>query len=260
VCKNFVGVLVSERETSTLAAIARCKSWYCDECSVINRKRWRAVLYSYVNNHPDFTWCFFTLTAHKKAHNSVDPARYTLLNIQRAWDRLVKRMKRKFGRFEYVRAYEKHESGCYHLHAIATFHFDDITQRNEGTDDEYPDSNWLRENATNLGLGYMTSADNLRVAIASVGYVTKYMVKSLNRDRESWGRVRRIQTSRGIKYNEKNVTPGEAWELRPHLTLSDLDTAIKLCRPIILLSDGGKELSYDNFLLGDTYPHVDSVS
>lgn len=248
-CKNFVGVLVAHTGEKRLAAIARCKSWYCEECAKMNTKQWRAAITDYINKNPDKVWCFFTLTAHRNAKT----AEYSLKNIQRAWDRLIKRLKRKYGAFEYVRVYEKHQSGRYHLHAIASFHFGDIVRRNRGKKSEYTDSPTLRKIATNLGLGYMTSADDLNIAFRAVSYATKYMTKQMQEDREEWGRVRRIQTSRGIKYKSEKASEYD-WVLHSAIFLPDLQQSILDGIPIILLNEDGRELTYDDFLNSNYYP------
>lgn len=178
-CPNFSAVLLTETEDGQKLAVAgRCKMWDCEYCAKKNRAKWAAVLIDYVNKS-ETSWSWFTLTAHRNAHNSIDPAQYTLTNIKSAWDALMKRMKRKYGAFQYCRVYEKHKSGAFHVHAIRQYEFDDITTRNKGQENEYNDSDWLRKTATDLGLGYMTHADNIGRAKAGLvsWYVVKYMTK-----------------------------------------------------------------------------------
>ena len=249
-CQNYTSALVSDNTDKVLVIDARCKSWFCPECAKLNQKRWRAVLIDYINKHPDYVWCFFTLTAHEKAKDS----QYSLTNIRRAWDRLVKRLKRKYGKFQYVRVYEKHQSGRYHLHAIASFHFEDIVTRNRGKPTAYTDSPTLRKMARSLGLGYMTSADDLNAAIASVGYVTKYMTKMFARDREAWGRIRRIQTSQDIHYTSPKSESEYQWKMVSAVFVKDFYHYINQNKPVILLSHGSIELSTDHFLEYPYYP------
>lgn len=242
-CPNFKGALVgTDASGKRVATIARCKSWYCPPCAEKNKKRWLAVLLNYINTHHGTGWAWFTLTAHENTHE--ETGEYSLKNISQMWDRLIKRMKRKYGKFQYCRVYERHESGAFHLHCIASFTFDDLVVRNEGKKNEYKDSPWLRSNARGLKIGYMTHADNLegketgRVAF----YATKYMVKLEDAERPLWGRVRRIQTSRGIKY--KSVSPSAyIWKLKSGLYLRD----VAFGREGVFLINEGKVLDLDYF-------------
>jgi len=217
----------------------------------MNRAKWAAVLIDYINNSKT-EWSWFTLTAHQNAHRTSDKGRYTLLNLQRAQDALMKRMRRNYGNFEYCRVYEKHKSGAYHLHAIRSGQFDDIVTRNRGKKDkggvsrEYNDSAWLRSTAKELGLGYMTHADNVPRGKAGVvaWYAVKYMTKFESTDFKG---VRRIQTSRGIKYNQ----PSEYdWTIKSGLYLHDL----KLGEQNYFLLNEGRELNLDDFDASHVWP------
>lgn len=244
VCEKYKGALIGTHPNGKrVAAQVRCKSWYCPPCAAKNKERWTAVLLDYINSHHGGGWCWFTLTAHEKSHE--ESGEYSLYNLARSWDRLIKRMRRKFGKFEYCRIYEKHKSGAYHLHAIRSGEWGDLIKRNEGKDGEYSDSPWLRSNARNLGMGYMTHADNLesgKTALA-IYYVIKYMICLEEQNRESWGRVRRIQTSRGIKYTSKHKKSEYVWEMKSGVYLKDL----RLGHESIYLINEEKTLDLDYF-------------
>ena len=245
-CPNFSAVLLTTtNEGINLAAAGRCKMWDCEFCAKKNSAKWAAVLIDFIRKSGT-SWSWFTLTARASAHKSVDPARYTLDNLKNAWDRLMKRMKRKFGKFEYCRVYEKHKSGAYHLHCIGQFHFDDIRTRNEGKPNAYKDSDWLRRQAVDLKLGYMTHADNIGRSKAGLvaWYVVKYMTKI---DKESFAGVRRIQTSRGIKYNQQSDL---VWKIKSGLYLEDL----LLSDSDYYLINEGRTLSTDDFLTEYAWP------
>lgn len=243
-CPNYAAAfLTTTPDGKKLAVAGRCKQWTCAFCAEKNRAKWTAVLIDHVNKSKD-SWSWFTLTAHSSAHKSVNPARYTLLNIRNAWDKLIKRMRRKYGKFEYCRVYEQHKSGAFHVHCIRQGVFDDIVVRNEGKENEYSDSVWLRSVAKELKLGYMTHADNIGRAKAGLVafYVVKYMTKL--ESMEDWHGVRRIQTSRGIKYN----TPSEyTWKIKSGLYLDDLNTS----GDNWYLINEGRELNSDDF--NETY-------
>lgn len=242
-CPKMTGALIGTHSTGKrVATRVRCKSWYCPVCATQNKKQWTAVLLEYINTHLGTGWCWFTLTAHEDSHE--ETGEYSLLNLTRSWDRLIKRMKRKYGKFEYCRVYEEHKTGAYHLHAIRSGNWDDLIERNPGTDESYMDSPWLRKNARNLGQGYMTHADNLEAANSALAiyYVIKYMVKLNEQSKKGWGRVRRIQTSRGIKY--KTASRSEySWELKSGVYLRDL----RFGRESIFLLNDGKTLDLDYF-------------
>lgn len=257
-CPKFKGVLVSRNsDNKKIAVVASCKSWYCPRCAKQNRARWSAVLLDHINKSECKTWSWFTLTAHEKSHEA--SGEYSLKNIARMWDRLIKRMRRRYGKFEYCRVYERHQSGAYHLHCITGFHWDDLVDRNENFPDreKMMDSPWLRSNARNLGVGYKTHADNIKSEKSGVVafYVTKYMVKMDEKLKNSWGRVRRIQTSRGIKYN--NLEKSEyVWSLKSGLYLNDVDL---IHNESYYLINEGRLLDLDDFEKHHVWPPDEPV-
>ena len=247
-CPNFQSAFTTtDNAGKRLAVAGRCKGWGCPYCAPKNRAKWTAVLIDYVNKS-DTDWCWFTLTAHKNAHRTSHKGKYTLLNIRRAWGALVKRMRREYGFFEYCRIYEKHQSGAYHLHCIRQGSWGDITRRNRGKKSEYSDSIWLRKNATSLGLGYMTHADNIKKHKAGIiaFYVVKYMTK-IETGNSDWEGTRRIQTSRGIKYN----LPSEyTWEMHSGLYVKDILVGGKT----VYLLNEKRILDSDYFLEHNAWP------
>jgi len=247
-CPHFKAALTTTTEDGQKIAVAgRCKQWSCPYCAKRNRDRWLAVLLDHINKSRT-SWSWFTLTAHRNAHRSNDNARYTLLNISRAWDRLIKRMRRKYGQFEYCRVYEHHKSGAYHLHAIRQYEWDDLTRRNVGKENEYSDSAWLRKTAANLGMGYMTHAENIGRAKAGVTafYVVKYMTQL--DDKVAFSGVRRIQTSRGIKYGS---TSEYTWDFKSGLYLDQLN--LNSDDNFFLINEGRK-LCTDDFETSHVWP------
>lgn len=222
-CPNFLAALTTTNDKGQKIAVAgRCKQWSCKFCARKNREKWQAVLLDYINKS-DQDWCWFTLTSHRNAHKTSRRGVYSLLNIKNAWDRLTKRMRRKYGHFEYCRVYEKHKSGAFHLHCIRSGAWDDLTTRNRGKKSAYEDSKWLRKTAASLGMGYMTHADNIerKKRGVVVFYVAKYMVKLEGNGGDDWRGVRRIQTSRGIKYNQPSENK---WEFKSGLYERELLT------------------------------------
>lgn len=153
-------------------------------------------------------WSFWTITMPSHLHRLETPekrAKFSLLRIRSNWDRFMKYMKRKYGKFQYVRVFETHESGCLHIHFLASFHVpkEDYRTANVGTKEEYGYSSDLKDAIFLVyNFGKMHSVQNLpeNDFARTVGYVTKYMTKEDDFVSKylSTTRVRRIQSSQGI--------------------------------------------------------------
>lgn len=196
-CENFKALAVQKTEIDHTREIIRlrCKQWTCPYCASKNREIWRAKLIHHISVRKG-DWCWFTLTAHGKKRG----AEKSLANLRGAWDTVMKRMKRKYGDFEYARIYEKHADGSYHIHAIASFNFDDLRYRISRKDKTRTSiSSWLQKTAWELGIGMYTHADNIVQNELHSGYVasyiTKYIVKLDTSTKSELGRIRHIQTS-----------------------------------------------------------------
>lgn len=201
----------------------RCKMWTCEYCAKINRAMWRAKLIHHINITQG-QWGWFTLTAHRYARGE----QKSLNNLRGAWDALIKRMKRKYGKFSYARVYEKHKDGSYHIHAICSFYFNDLRfrkSRKTGVETSY--SHWLQKTAWELGIGMYTHAENVVLGEFHSGYVasyvTKYIVKLDASTKSELGRVRHIQTSQNwiIKEFERS----ETWQLTHGIYYDDIKGA-----------------------------------
>lgn len=198
----------------------RCKMWTCEYCAAVNRQMWRAKLIHHIH-HTGGCWAWFTLTAHRYTRGE----QKSLNNLRGAWDTLIKRMKRKYGKFSYARIYEKHKDGSYHIHAICSFAFDDITMRTarkSGKKTSY--SRWLKKTAWELGLGMYTHAANIESGELHSGYVasyiTKYIVKLTPEIKSEFGRVRHIQTSQN--WIVKEFGSDESWSVKSGIYWDDV--------------------------------------
>lgn len=250
-CPNFQSLLVGIDGEKLLIVRTRCKMWTCPHCATINQKMWRARIIQHISENNHLNWTWFTLTAHSKKRGLA-----SLASIRRAWDTLIKRMKRKYGKFQYCRVFERHLDGSYHLHAIASFHFNDIKERksrSDGTKTKY--SVWLKKNASELKLGYYTHADDILTTHAGyiASYVTKYMTKLSDIAKEEYGRVRRIQVSQGWTKWQKDIGEKMVWQLEGGIFEQDLDNARRADVYYVDLNTGEK-LSYDNFSEHIVYP------
>jgi len=247
-CENFKALLTTVNDGERWLVRARCKQWTCAYCARVNAKVWQARIIKHVNNH-DLQWSWFTLTAHSKKQTPET----SLKNLRSAWEALVKRIKRKFKQVEkvhYVRVYERHKSGAYHLHCIISVHFDDIRIRTSKKGKKTSYSAWLAKAAKDLKIGYYTHAANFDGHHAGyiAGYVAKYMTKQTPEDSR---RVRMIQASQG--WTNEKLASDYNWRVWNNYTVYDLKLDLANCVDVIDLSTGN-QLSYDDFLQSDYYP------
>lgn len=185
---------------------------------------WRAKLIHHIHETRG-NWSWFTLTAHRYARGE----QKSLNNLRGACDSLIKRMKRKYGKFSYARIYEQHEDKSYHIHAIASIHFDDIAIRKSRTSDKKTSySRWLKKTAWELGTGMYTHAENIALNELHSGYVasyiTKYIVKLSPELKQEFGRVRHIQTSQNWIVRE--FTSEDSWQLTHGIYYDDVIGAL----------------------------------
>ena len=177
-------------------------------------------------------WSFWTITMPSwihKASTDEKRAKLSLFRIRDNWDKFMKFMKRKYGRFEYVRVFETHQSGCLHIHFLASFHVDasDYRTAHEGSPKEYSYCASLKDAIkVTYNFGEMHSVINLPSDdfAKAVGYATKYMTKEDDFVTKYLGktRVRRIQTSRKIGAVPKSKGEYE-WEISIGITKWDID-------------------------------------
>ena len=249
-------LLQSVSDDTRLLARTRCKQWTCPHCAEINRKQWRARIIDHINNKPitipyrNNVWTWFTLTAHSRMRG----AERSIANLRNAWDTLSKRMHRKFGAFDYIRVFEKHKDGTYHIHGIASFHFGDIRVRKHRDGRETKYSAWLQKNARDLSLGRYTHADDISPdhhAGYVAAYVTKYLTKISPAMDKALGRVRHIQASQSWPALPR-TTSGE-WQATPgYYDIEFLnDIAVGIAAKDI---NTGEFITYDAFVENYVYP------
>ena len=217
ICPRFhnVATTVIDKSGNKTRLLIRlgCKQWQCPVCYKRNRDLWRHHLMKKISELGG-SWSFWTITMPKwihKASNEEKRAKLSLIRIRDNWDKFMKFMKRKYGKFEYVRVFETHESGALHMHFLASFHIpdDDYRTAHKGTKEEYSYSASMKDVIkVNYNFGEMHACLNLpdNDFAKTVGYVTKYMTKEDDFVAKYLGRmrVRRIQTSRKIGAVPKN--------------------------------------------------------
>lgn len=165
-----------------------CQRWNCESCGARNAKRWIARIIKGCNTHAD-DWYFCTITADEKwrgKHSS-------LLNLRRNWPKLRKRLARlakKHGvALVYVRVWEAHKDGSFHMHLITNF---PVEER------------WLKDNSKTSGMGYQAKSEKAKNPGQVAGYISKYMVKSLPNATHYPKGARRIEVSENwVRWNKK---------------------------------------------------------
>jgi len=176
----------------------RCKLWSCEPCANINRLLWQARIgygYEYYNLIGIDGWRMLTITSHPRARTFEQ-----CLHIwKNAWTRLSSRMRNQCPKFRYVLLPELHKDDRLHWHMVAS---GDITQR------------WLKDNSAACGLGYMAESTKIRETMEAIGYVSKYVSKSIYQTK--WpSNMRRISTSQkwpGLPTDENFKEYDVDWE------------------------------------------------
>lgn len=169
----------------------------------------------------------------------------SLENLKVGFDKLRKRLKRRFGDIEYVRVYEEHESGAIHLHALISADFGDYKQRPDGS--WY--SPWLAKQAKQLGLGWRTHAELATGNPAQVAtYIGKYMTKQSKSFAALTKKTKRIATTQGFAKAEADNE--YQWVVRSLITDDDL---FRDGRPWLDLTTKS-QITLDDFTDGEIYP------
>jgi len=190
-CPNFRALMVANPPNTgnMLVARAGCDQWSCEVCSRKLQRMWRGYLNRRIAEIGG-QWSFMTLTAHPAAHEHG----WTLHNLRDAWKPVYDAIRyacRDQKPIEYIRLFEKHKTGEFHIHALwrVLLPFGDDSER------------WLKGIATAHGLGYKVDwrqtpegTEAQKVAM----YITKYMSKDAQGLMTMPKGLRRIQTSQGI--------------------------------------------------------------
>lgn len=168
----------------------RCKLWDCEICGQINKElwTWRAwhgtKFFLQAGWHVDFV----TLTSHEKLG-----AAGSIAVFPSAWDKLRKRVSRKYPGFQYFAVPETHKDGRLHVHMIVTAN---LPKR------------WWKNAGRACGMGYQTDLQEVENA-GVTGYVSKYLAKTLQISNLPKG-FRRVRTSQGFPKLPMLVLP-DGW-------------------------------------------------
>lgn len=255
-CNRIKGIMLSEdfRKGFTTLVRVRCEMWSCQHCGPINAQRWRAYLLDRFNKvFRDEAWCFYTVTASKDAHRA--GAIPTLKNLQRAWKRLYDRIVRRYGKgTQYVRVFEQHKSGRFHMHFLLNTGraYDKHAFEIKSAIDEFrhPECKWLRRAMAQLGAGWRVHVRRVweaRTKTANVGLVVGYILKYMGKNMsimEFPKHQHRIGTSRKIGSPDTSSKGQGTWTHMRDLPRS----ALKAARPIVDMTTGEilNEASFEN--------------
>lgn len=222
-CKRIKGILLSLDFRMGFITLVRvsCKMWNCPCCREKNARNWRAYLLDTFNKRLGHEhWCFFTITAHKNAHNH--SAEMTIRNLQQVWKPLYDRLRRFYNkRLEYVRIFERHASGRFHMHILINvgLEYDKAGFVIRGKTDEFrhPHNRWLRMACAELGGGWRCHIRRVwddQKRSTNVGLVVGYILKYMGKDMASFAfpkHQRRVQTSRNIGSPARNAKGVGTW-------------------------------------------------
>lgn len=272
-CENFTAIAVNADEGNEhLLAHLRCKQWSCSYCAQQNAKIWRAKLLKGINES-ECNWAFVTITLPSWVHKRKKSERYEigLKLIQSNWDRFMKRLKREYGKFEYLRVLETHKTGVIHIHLLmGTFIPDSVRKTRKKDGSVYHASKTLKKHLVECGFGYIHDARNLTDSEAHesidskawnagsvAGYVTKYITKDLTRyDEQRKGlKVRKIQCSQAFIGKDEKES-GSKWVMRSPLHASEV-IGVNVTWFDVTLQ---KQVNSDDFTDSDIYPPIDIVN
>lgn len=256
-CPRYVGVAWTHLDgNKALLTRLRCGLWSCPYCAAKNQSIWRAFLLSKL---PLLSadWYLLTLTAHSKLRTRGQ----SLANIRDNIDRLMKRLHRTFGEFEYVRTYEKHPtSDAIHAHLIVSDlsphvvhgHYKNHQRGFVGvTVRPYRIGCWslnsyIKMVTQEVQMGYVADCRALTGDTSfAVNYVCKYLTKDLQ-GIDVKG-LRHVQTSRGV--GSPQVAAKYQWEVGGFVTNRDFFPGERLTD-----LQTGEALRPDFWFDGDVYP------
>lgn len=254
-CPNFNDMCYrKDDKRGWITARVRCKSWQCEFCVPKNRQMWRAFLGKKLAKM-DVIWWFGTITApawHRTPETSLKAIRTNM-------DRFIKRLKRVFkSGVEYVRIYEKHKTGAFHLHIIIS----GLSERVErykarsgqmafrvllrtGLDRSWHIQTWWKKTLAKCGCGYIAEI-KIIPTFQAVRYITKYMTKAAQDFNVK--HLRRIQTTRGIG-SPKNSS-GEKWRVDNRIWGANINYQA------FVDLDTGERIPADYWKDFEAYPHI----
>lgn len=138
-----------------------CKCWSCGACAARNARKWIARVINHINSVDLIHgWKFCTITAHPSWHVTPEAS---VKNLRQGWKKLYNRMRYEFGTTSYVKVWESHKSGAFHMHFLM---------------DTPMSQDWLSDNSASCGMGWKVDVSPVLNAGMVAGYIAKYFTKS----------------------------------------------------------------------------------
>ena len=192
-CPNpKVPFLTGIRKKEAILLRGSCGSWSCPVCGSRNARQWQARMLNHMNKDKSGRWYFLTVTAHEKMRGTTASVK----NIRAGWKKLYNRMRRKYGVSEYVKVWEFHKDGSFHLHILI--------RRKIGV-------RWLKNNSRQCGMGYQVDSSRSKNAGQVAGYCAKYLIKSFEHADKYPKGMRRIEASRNWTPLPEPESDIESW-------------------------------------------------
>ncbi len=171
----------------------RCKSWDCPHCGPRKRLEW---IHKFMNANPDRE---ITLTCPKDKWPDPQDAAW---HMKKAFVKLVQRIRRKYGPFEYGLVWELTKAGTPHLHILSR--------------GSYIPQKWLKLQWQDLGIGFIIHISSVKNAGLHAAHLCKYLAKDTGQTAASLTPMRIVQVSRGFLLDEPasstaDAYPGYAW-------------------------------------------------
>jgi len=245
---------------------ASCKQWSCPVCGEKNAERWVARVVNGINQYiklGHWDWYLMTITSHKKMRTTEG----SLKNLREGWRKLSNRLWRRWGKGHYVKVYEHHKDGAFHMHVITDisipYSVKIVWNEKRRMLEPVFSCKWLKDNAAQCGMGYIDDYRPIASPGISAYYVAKYLSKSVGDNGKCWPKnMRRIQCSHNwpklpdvadvSEYNWQFIANRYELMLRAQNLFRFED---------ILVTDAqtGKDFTLDDFGFWDTIP-LTSVS
>jgi len=251
-CSGFRGIAVTDFKDGRGIIRLRCKQWSCEYCAKANQSMWRNHLLKTMTPISDH-WTMLTVTCMGDDHRNM----VTLKRLMTNFDRLMKRLKRDYGKFEYVRVYEQHKSGEFHMHILASIQIE--SEISEWCYDEQGRIKYvgihyqtILAHVMDCDLGeifdckpIVDESGNNASSVYAVRYISKYLTKAIGATMPKG--TRRIQTSQ--KIGSPKITSALEWKMKSGVYIDDIESSNWYD-----MNKQGAKITYDDFTEWFIYP------
>lgn len=124
---RFIGIHEANKPQGRFEAVSvplRCNRWICTRCGKIKRKKLTARTFNGRIVEPvkgvrsQFAFKLLTLTVPGKAYRSVNTPETALADLNDKWAKLIKVLRKHYGKFDYLKVIELQRDGFPHIHAL----------------------------------------------------------------------------------------------------------------------------------------------